>query len=83
MRHPQSQVTAEWIVMPLQAVGAAICKRQVMRLLIGGQDAFPDETSAALRAGLETTEWVSMDETGARHRGANAVCTQIGNDTFA
>ena len=24
-----------------------------------------------------------MDDTGARHRGANAVCTQIGNDSFA
>ena len=24
-----------------------------------------------------------MDDTGARHRGANAVCTQIGNDAFA
>jgi hypothetical protein len=27
--------------------------------------------------------WVSVDDTGARHRGANAVCTQIGNDSFA
>lgn len=24
-----------------------------------------------------------MDDTGTRHHGANAVCTQIGNDTFA
>jgi hypothetical protein len=27
--------------------------------------------------------WVTVDDTGARHRGANAVCTQIGNDSFA
>jgi hypothetical protein len=36
-----------------------------------------------LRAGLETADWVTVDDTSARHRGANAVCTQIGNDTFA
>ena len=36
-----------------------------------------------LRAGLETADWVTVDDTGARHGGANAVCTQIGNDTFA
>jgi hypothetical protein len=36
-----------------------------------------------LRAGLETTDWITVDDTGARHRGASAVCTQIGNDSFA
>jgi len=36
-----------------------------------------------LRAGLETADWITVDDTGARHRGANAVCTQIGNDSFA
>ena len=83
MQHHQGQVTVERIVMQLQAVGVAISKRQVMRLLIDGQDAFLDETGAVLRAGLETADWVSVDDTGARHRGANAVCTQIGNDNFA
>jgi len=34
-------------------------------------------------AGLEAADWVSVDDTGARHRGANAVCTQVGNDDFA
>ena len=36
-----------------------------------------------LRAGLETADWITVDDTGARHRGANGVCTQIGNDNFA
>ncbi|MGH7210722.1 MAG: IS66 family transposase, partial [Acetobacteraceae bacterium] len=36
-----------------------------------------------LRAGLATADWISAYDTGARHHGANAVCTQIGNDTFA
>jgi Transposase IS66 family len=83
MQYHQGQVTVERLVMQLQAIGVSISKRQVMRLLIDGQDAFLDETRAVLRAGLETAKWVTVDDTGARHRGANAVCTQIGNDNFA
>ncbi len=83
MQHHQGQVTVERLVMQLQAIGVSISKRQVMRLLIDGQDEFLDETRAVLRAGLETADWITVDDTGARHRGANAVCTQIGNDNFA
>jgi hypothetical protein len=35
-----------------------------------------------LRAGLETSPFVSVDDTGARHAGKNGFCTQIGNDWF-
>jgi hypothetical protein len=35
-----------------------------------------------LRAGLETSPFVSVDDTGARHKGKNGFCTQIGNDWF-
>jgi hypothetical protein len=83
MQYHQGQVTVERLAAQLQAVGVSISKRQVMRLLIDGQDAFLDETREVLRAGLETANWVTVDDTGARHRGANAVCTQIGNDDFA
>jgi hypothetical protein len=83
MQYHQGQVTVERLVTQLQAIGVSISKRQVMRLLIDGQDAFLDETREVLRAGLETANWVTVDDTGARHRGANAVCTQIGNDSFA
>ena len=41
------------------------------------------ETCEVLRAGLETAAWITVDDTGARHRGANGVCTQTGNDNFA
>jgi hypothetical protein len=53
-----------------------------MRLLIDRQDDFLTETREVLRAGLETADWITVDDTGARHRGANGVCTQIGNDSF-
>ena len=36
-----------------------------------------------LRARLATAKWISVDDTGARQRGTSAVCTRIGNDSFA
>jgi hypothetical protein len=83
MQYHQGQVTVERLVTQLQAIGVNISKRQVMRLLIDQQDDFLTETADVLRAGLETADWISADDTGARHRGANAVCTQIGNGDFA
>ena len=77
MQHHQGQVTAERLVTLLQAVGLSISKRQVMRLLIDGQDDFLMETREVLRAGLETADWITVDDTGARHRGANGVCTHM------
>src|ERR1051325_11018575 len=53
-----------------------------MSRLIAGQDAFVTEARDVLRAGLETADWITVDDTGARHKGANGVCTQIGNDDF-
>jgi Transposase IS66 family len=73
----------ERLVTLLQAAGVSISKREIMRLLIEEQDDFLGENREVLRAGLATAAWITVDDTGAGHRGANAVCTQIGNDNFA
>jgi hypothetical protein len=78
-----SRAELEAVVVQLQAVGVSISKRQVVRLLIDEQDDFLTETRDVLRAGLRTAAWITVDDTGARHRRANGVCTQIGNDDFA
>src|SRR6478672_1535544 len=83
MQYHQGQVTVERLVAQLRAIGVSISKRQLMRLLIDRQDDFLTETREVLRAGLETADWITVDDTGARHRGSNGVCTQIGNDNFA
>jgi hypothetical protein len=83
MQYHQGQVTVERLLTLLQATGVCISKRQVMRLLIDQQDDFLAENGEVLRAGLETADWITVDDTGARHQAANAVCTQIGNDDFA
>ena len=82
-RYHQGQTTVPRLVAQLRAVGIAISKRQVMRLLIGEQQPFLDESQEVLRAGLESAGWITVDDTGARHKAVNGVCTQIGNDHFA
>src|SRR5436309_692833 len=79
----QGQVTVPRLVAQLRAIGVLISKRQVVRLLNAGQDAFLDEAREVLRAGLATADWVSVDDTGARHRHRNGTCTQLGNEHFA
>jgi hypothetical protein len=67
----------------LDAIGIAVSKRQVVRLLIDGQGRFRAEAQDVLRAGLANAAWVTVDDTGARHKAQNGTCTHIGNDRFA
>jgi hypothetical protein len=83
VQHVQGQVTVARLLAQLRSIGIDISKRQAMRMLIGNQQSFVDEARDVLRAGLETSAWITVDDTGARHKGLNSVCTQIGNDHFA
>jgi hypothetical protein len=49
MQYHQGQVTVERLVRLLQAIGVSISRRQVMRLLIDGQNDFLLETREVLR----------------------------------
>ena len=51
-------------------------------MLTDRHDSFLDEARDVLRAGLATSPWISVDDTGARHQAQNGFCTQIGNDRF-
>src|SRR4051794_33343271 len=82
MQYHQGQSTLPRLATFLRSVGVAISKRQLQRLLTDQQDSFVAEAQDVLRAGLETSPFVSVDDTGARHAGNNGFCTQIGNDWF-
>jgi hypothetical protein len=97
MQYHQGQSTLPRLAALLRSLGVAISKRQVQRLLTDKQDDFVSEAQDVLRAGLETSPYVSVDrfakradvpegvrrtDTGARHAGKNGFCTQIGNDWF-
>jgi hypothetical protein len=82
MQYHQGQTTLPRLTALLHSVGVSISKREVQRLLTEKQQDFLDEARDVLRAGLETSPWVSVDDTGARHKAQNGICTQIGNDRF-
>ncbi|HMH20091.1 MAG TPA: transposase [Burkholderiales bacterium] len=82
-QYHQGQVTVPRLVAMLDAIGIEVSKRQIVRLLIGRQDRFVQEAQDVLRAGLETAAWITVDDTGARHKAKNGFCTHIGNDRFA
>jgi hypothetical protein len=82
-QYVQGQVTVPRLVRLLNDIGTVISKRQVMRLLIEGQDAFLAEARDVLRSGLDSAAWITVDDTGARHQARNGFCTHIGNDQFA
>src|SRR6202045_4938966 len=82
-QYHQAQVTVPRLLALLRAFGIIISKRQIVRLLIGDQDRFLDEARDVLRAGLSSARWITVDDTGARHKAVNGFCTQIGNAHFA
>jgi transposase IS66 family protein len=82
-QYHQGQTTVARLVTLLRMLGVLISKRQVVRLLIEGQDSFLAEARDVLRAGLSSAAWITVDDTGARHKAVNGFCTQIGNAHFA
>jgi len=82
MLHFQGQMTCERIVALLNGVGAAISKRQVVRLLTAKLETFQAEDEAVLEAGLRHSPYISVDDTGARHAGKPGYTTQIGSARF-
>jgi len=82
VQYYQGQVTLPRLVALLRGLGIVISKRQILRLLSEDKESFLKEARDVLRAGLMSAAWVTVDDTGARHKAANGYCTQIGNDRF-
>jgi len=82
VQYHQGQSTMPRLLALLRSVGIAISKRQLVRLLNENHAALIAEAQDVLRAGLQTSPWVSVDDTGARHAAKNGFCTQIGNEWF-
>ena len=83
MQYHQGQSTMPRLLALLRPAGVSISKRQLVRLLNENHEGLIAEAQDVLRAGLETSSWVPVDDTGARHAGKNGFCTQIGNEWFA
>jgi hypothetical protein len=81
-QYHQGQTTMPRLLGLLHGLGLDISKRQLVRLLTADQGAFLGEAREVLRTGLQAASWITVDDTGARHKAKNGVCTQLGNDDF-
>ena len=70
-QYHQGQTTVPRLVELLGTLGMDISKRQVVRILTESNEAFITEARDVLRAGLSHGDWISVDDTGARHQGKN------------
>ncbi|WP_168282813.1 IS66 family transposase [Rhizobium leguminosarum] len=82
MLHAQGQVTMARLTTLLNDIGLDISKRQIVRLLTKDLDGFVAEDAAVLHAGLVSSAYVMVDDTGARHAHANFHTTHIGGEHF-
>lgn len=76
-------VTQPLILEQLLELGVDISAGQVNRIITEGKDCFHSEKDEILRVGLQVSDYVNADDTGARHKGKNGYCTHIGNELFA
>jgi Transposase IS66 family len=82
-QYHHQHVTQPLLWEQLDQLGIDISTGQLSRILTEGKGAFHQEKDQLLPAALEVSPFVQVDDTGARHRGRNGYCTQIGNDLFA
>jgi hypothetical protein len=80
--HTQGQVTTERLTDLLNGIGLSISKREVVRLLTADLEPFAQEDRAILQAGLASSPYLTVDDTGARHARRPGVTTQIGGERF-
>lgn len=79
----QCHVTQPLLLEELQELDIEISSGQINRILIEGHDDFNAEKDNILKTGLNISSYINVDDTGARHKGINGVCTHIGNNLFA
>ena len=76
-------MTQPLLLEQLREFGIEISSGKISQILIDHKDDFHREKDAIIKAGLEVSAYVSVDDTGARHKGKNGYCTHIGNDLFS
>lgn len=82
-QHYHCQVTQPLLREQLLEVGIDISIGQVNNILIENKDIFHKEKDEILTKGLDISDWIQTDDTGARHKGKTGYCTHVGNHLFA
>ena len=82
-QHHHCHVTQPLLHEQLREWGIDVSVGQINALLSGGNDEFLTEKDQMLVTGLALSGHITVDDSGARHRGDNGYVTHIGNDWFA
>ena len=82
-QHNHCQVTQPLLLEQLREWGVDISAGQLNRILTEQKTIFHCEKDEILSTGLKISDYVNVDDTGARHNGKNGYCTHIGNELFA
>lgn len=82
-QHHHCQVTQPLLAEQLREWGVDISTGEINRILSEGKEDFHQEKDDLLKAGLSVSAYITVDDSGARHKGQNGYVTQVGNDDFA
>ncbi len=63
--------------------GCPISEGSLNNILTKGHDTFHQEKEEILEAGLACSDYLQVDDTGARHQGKNGYCLFVGNPYFS
>jgi hypothetical protein len=79
----ECNVTEPKLLDQLHAYGVKISLAQLSNLLTESKQPYHEEKREILTAGLASATSITVDDTGARHKGRNGQTTHIGNQHFA
>jgi hypothetical protein len=82
-QYHHQHVTQPLLLEQLRDYGIDISTGELNNLLTENKEAFHQEKIDILSAGLASSSYIHVDDTGARHKGKNGYCTHIGNELFA
>lgn len=78
----QCHVTEPLLLEQLYEMGIDISPAQLSNILIQDKEDFHEEKEEILKAGLINSEFINVDDTGARHDGKNGYCTAMSSPLF-
>jgi len=82
-QHHHCHVTQPLLLEQLREWGVDLSAGEINHLLLERKDRFHHEKDDILNVGLSVSDAVTVDDSGARHKGKNGYVTQVGNELFA
>lgn len=82
-QYHHQHVTQPLLLEQLRDFGIRISSGRLSQFITENLEIFHQEKDSLLSAGLSVSNYVHVDDTGARHAGKNGYCTHVGNELFA